>query len=550
MLLFDKFIFYYKNTLKKIFPECLFEINILNFDYNTNQSRLLFGDISSNIALIISKKLKQHPFQIAQLIEEKIKNNEYIEKINIIKPGFINIFFKKSIYIDYININLIKKELITKTTELNRKYNIEFVSANPTGPLHIGHGRNAILGDILQRIFKLKGYEVNSEYYINDTGNQIYNLGKSLFQRYAEKCGQNIIFDENGYCGNYIIDIATELYQKNKDTLINKDIHWFGEYAKKELLEEIKKTLDEYHVNFDNWFSEMTLHKSNEITHAVEALNKKGFIYKTNDNAIWFKATHFGDEKDRVLKKSDGSWTYTAADIAYFLNKINRGYTDIIMILGQDHHSFKIRIEAIAKAFEFDMTRFHVILYQLVTLKNEGEAIRMSKRKGNSICLQDIIDTVGTDVARFFYLHRKADAHLDFDIDIALQKNTDNPVFYIQYSIVRIQSIFNKIKISIEYKEIMEAIMEYTLDDYDKLLLRKINLFNATLNTIIESLEPHILAYYTIELAALFHAFYNRFTIITENDKTTRSRYAISFLTQQTLKECAILLGISIPNNM
>lgn len=551
---FNAFISDYRATLIKIFPQLDINEIYLNFDQNVTSVRSHFGDLSSNIALLIGKEIKKNPLEVAQIITSHLLTYPYIEKIDIIKPGFINIFFKQTFYQEHVK-NLLHydtyKNTITKTTETNKKYNIEFVSANPTGPLHIGHGRNAILGDILGRIFRLKGYNIHSEFYINDAGGQIQKLGNSLFLRYQEQCGISITFDQNGYHGEYIINLAKKLYHTYNDSLLGKEISWFASYAKDVLLSDIKETLHDYQVHFDEWFSENTLHQSGAIQKAIKLLEEKGLIYKTEeDNTLWFKSTHFGDEKDRVLKKSDGLWTYTAADIAYFLDKINRGYTDIIMILGQDHHSFKIRMEAIAKAFNFDITRFHIILYQLVTLKNENEVIKMSKRKGNSISLQDVIDTVGSDVARFFYLHRKADAHLDFDITVALEKNSHNPVFYIQYALVRMKSIINKIEKVIDTKEILPCIQAYTFSEQEKVLLRKINMFNDILNTITKTLEPHLLAYYTIELASCFHTFYMNHTVLADNPSISKVRYGLTLITKHTLEQCAIVLGITIPESM
>ncbi len=554
MSCFNAFISHYRATLGEIFPQLDINGLHLNFDQNVTSTRSHIGDMSSNIALVIGKEIKKNPLEVAQMISSHVSKNPYIEKIDIIKPGFINIFLKQSFYQEQLHYLLnydSYKNTITQTAEPQKKYNIEFVSGNPTGPLHIGHGRNAILGDILARIFRLKGYNAHSEFYINDAGGQIQKLGNSLFLRYQEQCGIPITFDKNGYHGEYIIDLAKGLYQTYNDSLLQKDLNWFANYAKDILQSQIKQTLDEYQVHFDEWFSEKTLHQSGAIQKAVDLLDEKGLLYTTEeDNTLWFKSTHFGDEKDRVLKKSDGLWTYTAADIAYFLDKINRGYTDIIMILGQDHHSFKIRMEAIAQAFNFDINRFHIILYQLVTLKNENEVIKMSKRKGNSISLQDVIDTVGSDVARFFYLHRKADAHLDFDITVALEKNSHNPVFYIQYALVRMKSIINKVEKVIEAQEILPCMSSYTFSEQEKVLLRKINMFNEVLNGIIKTLEPHLLAYYTIELASCFHTFYMNHTVLHDNPSITKVRYGLTLITKHTLEQCAIVLGITIPESM
>lgn len=550
MFLFEDFFLWFKSTVINVFPAAdLSDIGI-NFDYNDEPSRFEFGDLSTNIALLLSKKLKKNPKEIAELIKNKTESYQYIDKIIIAGSGFINIYFHDALYKKYYKNLLNNADLLYTRLRSNKKYNIEFVSANPTGPLHIGHGRGGIIGDVCGRVLSLKGYLVDTEYYINDAGNQIEKLGKSLYYQYAILCQKEVLFPENGYQGEYIIELAKELYKKHDAVLLINEIDWFSEYAKNILLKDIKNTLLEYQIIYSYWFSEKTLHASHAIGKAVNILLEKGYVYETGEGTVWFKSTLFGDEKDRVLKKSDGTWTYTAADIAYFLNKLERGFTDIIMILGQDHHSFKIRIEAIARAFSFDVTKLHIILYQLVTLKNEGEVVRMSKRKGNSVELQNIIDTVGSDVARFFYLQRKADAHLDFDLKEALEKSNKNPVFYIQYALVRIKSILEKsngLVIQADYDKTIEMI---NLNIHERILLRKIALFDSVLNQICIMFNPHILTYYTIELASLFHSFYTMYSIIDEDKNITCYRLGLCYLIKQVLEKCTNLLGISIPERM
>lgn len=524
--------------------------NSLEIQINTDSKRIEFGDISTNAPLILAKIVKKNPAVIAEIIIKKFEDDENIKKIEFAGMGFINIFFKNQVYQNYYQSLLKKEILIINKLHSKKKYNVEFVSANPTGPLHIGHGRGAIIGDVLSKVLKIKGYEASTEFYINDAGNQIERLGKSVQSAYLSHCNIKNKTPENGYKGYYIEEITEEIVKKEKNNKIDSAVNWFSDYAKNILLKKIKKTLLDYQVTFDMWFSEKTLHESLAIDNAIVLLTEKGFTYETDDKTLWFKSTLFGDDKDRVLKKQDGQWTYIAADIAYFLNKINRGFDHIVMILGQDHHSFKIRLEAIAKAFNFDISNLTIILYQLITLKNDGELMRMSKRKGNSIELETIIDTVGSDVARFFYLNKKADAHLDFDIKEALEKSNANPVFYIQYAMVRIKSIFEKVNGIISDTEIINNEDEYEFTDLEKLLLKKISLFDKTLEKIITLSQPHLLTYYTTELVALFHSFYTSHPIISPEVAITKKRLGLLKIIYETLNYCVNILRISIPDKM
>lgn len=534
------------NDFNKNFPLEKLEINP-----NTDIKKKEFGDISINAPMILAKIKKENPVVLAKEIRDLFADNFEIEKIEIAGGGFLNFFLKDSFFKKYLFELIDQKMFFMKQQYDLNNYNIEFVSANPTGPLHIGHGRGAIIGDVLAKIMKLKGYRVTREFYINDAGSQIEKLGKSVFAMYKNFCGIESIFPEDGYHGYYIKEIAERLYKEHGNQILEKEITFFSFYAKEKLLKNIENTLLEYQVQFDVWFSEKQLHDDAMIEKAIDILDKKGFIYIADDQSIWFKSILFGDEKDRVLKKSNGEWTYTAADIAYFLNKIDRGFTKIIMILGQDHHSFKIRLEAIAAALGFDLNNFYIILYQLVTLKNEGELVRMSKRKGNSIELSTVIDVVGSDVARFFYLNKKADAHLDFNIKDALEKNTNNPVFYIQYAIVRIKSILEKAELYIDINKIKENDIEDSFQEIEKLLLKQIATLDHTLEKILLYQAPHLISYFTSELASLFHSWYNFEQIIDkENEKRTKKKLLLIKSVQDCLFICADILGIKIPDRM
>jgi arginyl-tRNA synthetase len=514
----------------------------LHIDYNVLSNREQFGDCSINIALLVAKEYKKNPREVAEQLRSLcLQEIKKIKEIEIAGPGFLNIFFLDVLYLSYMNTLLSDLSLLFDRTILQEKYNVEFVSANPTGLLHVGHGRGAIIGDVLSAVLKERGYNVTREYIINDAGKQIDVLGESL-EAFCE--GKENELSQGTYRGQYLREIADSLGEQKQS--MSKEA--MRNYAVDSIMQIIQKTLSDYGVTFDRFFSEKTLHVSGKIEEAVCFLRDKGYVYADDEGVLWFSSTRFGDDKDRVLKKRDGDWTYTATDVAYLQDKIRRGYTKIVMVLGQDHHSFKERLEGICEALGFPRENFHILLYQLVTLKNDDEVFRMSKREGKIVSLSDIIDTVGTNAARFFYLQRKADAHLDFDISQALLKTTENPVFYIQYAYVRMVSLLSKFPLPDSL--LKENFDEYNLSVYEKRLLKKISLFTNTLDSIISSLEPHHLTYYTLELCQLFHAFYTAHKIITENYCETLFRMRLVFLVKEVLEKCGKLLGITYPPSM
>ena len=416
-----------------------------SFELNTDDQKQQFGDITSNAALVLAKALKQSPRDIAQTISEKF-HEENIEKIEIAGPGFLNFFLKPEAFSKLAQELFEQKQSFFKPETLNSKaINIEFVSANPTGPLHFGHGRGGIIGDVLGNVLRFLGHKVTKEFYINDAGLQIQKLGTSLKIRYQQKSGMDVTVPEDAYHGTYLIDLANQLFTEHGKKLLDQPDEFFTTYAMAKLLEQIKQTLQDYGINYDEWFSEQSLHESSKIEQALAILEKYGHLYE-QDGALWFTSTKFGDDKDRVLRKQSGNLTYAAADIAYMQNKINRGHEHLIYILGHDHHSYATRLKSILQALKLEQYQLDIILYQLVHMKERGKNVRMSKRKGNIVTLQDVIDTVGKDVARFFYLNRKADAQLEFDLELALTQTDENPVCYIQYAYSRTGSILAKSK--------------------------------------------------------------------------------------------------------
>lgn len=520
-----------------------------SFDINSDPEKATFGDINSNAAMILAQALKTNPRAIAQTVTEKF-SDECILNIEIAGPGFLNFFLTDAGLLELAHQIFNEKEQFFKPTLPPKKINIEFVSANPTGPLHFGHGRNGILGDTLANILSFIGHDVTREFYINDAGAQIIKLGNSLKTRYLQTIGQAIEMPEDAYHGQYLIDFAAELAHMHGATLIDKDSTYFQDIAKQKMLVQQKQTLDAYGIRFDIWFSEKALKDSTNITDFIQKLTDHGYTY-TLDGALWFATTQFGDDKDRVLQKSDGTYTYLAGDLPYLVNKLERGYDKLIMILGQDHHSFVIRLHALMQALGYNPEKLSVILYQLVHITKNGQSAKMSKRAGTIVDLHDIIETVGKDVARFFYLNRKADAELEFDLELALTTTSENPVYYVQYAYVRTCSIFEKAThINPDFINI-STVDFTTLSLQEKNIIKKIVALKNLLVTINTSYQTHLLAYYTYELANLFHTYYNSTKAIIPDDiAQTKNNLCIIKIVQKTLDLCCTLMGISSPTKM
>ncbi len=581
-------------------------INATPFLLNIDPTKQEFGDLNSTIALTLAKQLKRSPISIAKEIADTY-TSEYIEKIEVAGAGFLNLFFSPKA------ISLLAQELYTQKENFFKQINpekpdsdqaikrisLEFISANPTGPLHFGHGRGGIIGDVLGNIFSFLGHQVTKEFYINDAGKQIAKLGES-FKIRCQQIAQSstitpqitpqttiseitipnivapeliipdtdipdiiipdtvtpntmtpdIAIPEGGYQGEYLITMAQDFMDNHNgaERLSYEPDSFFQEYAKEKLLKAIKETLDNYGITFDVWFSEKTLHQSGAITNALDFLAKHGTLYE-KEGALWFASTQFGDDKDRVVRKTTGELTYVAADIAYMIDKKERGYTQLIMTLGHDHHGYVERLQGIKRALEIP-TPLDIILYQLVKIKENGQQVRLSKRAGNIITLDDVIKTVGKDVARFFYLNRKADAQLEFDLELALKKSDENPVYYVQYALVRTGSILQKAKTSTVFENIGAQDAEH-LGNQEILLLKKIAFFKELLTSISTTFQTHQLAYYVHELAQLFSSYYAKHKIIDLNQiSQSRARLLLVLLMQNTLRINLELLGISRPERM
>lgn len=538
-----------KNSISSLFPllskDTLAKIEL---QLNTDPAKQQFGDLSSNCALVIAKELKQNPLSIAQTIQSSF-SHPALERIDIV-ANFINM----TLSLDAVrelgaSLAQQKEQFFSDSQEQKRNFSLEFVSANPTGPLHIGHGRGGIIGDVLARVLRFLGHAVTTEFYINDAGSQMQKLGNSLRIRCEQLLGHPVELPEDAYHGSYMVSLAQECIDQNGSSVLEQPPAFFIQYAEKRLLAQLKKTLADYGISFDVWFSEKTLHESGAIEKALELLQARGYLY-IKDDAAWFTSTQFGDDKDRVVKKGSGELTYVAADVAYAQNKMSRGFDQLIMVLGQDHHSYVVRLKAVMEALGYDPAQLDVILYQLVTLKESGQSLRLSKRAGRSITLEDVIETVGTDVARFFYLHKKADAHLDFDIELALKHTEENPVYYIQYAYVRTKSILEKASLEAALLNISEKDSRF-IGEAERLVIKKIIALKTLLKTIGAKYQTHLLAYYTIELAQQFHNYYSHHRVIDiEQLEQSRGRLFVTKVLQDTFKLCFDLLGISAPEKM
>lgn len=519
----------------------------VDFVINTDPQKAQFGDINCTVALQLAKQLHKTPREIAQEIVNNFKH-PFIKKIEIAGPGFLNFYLALDIFKVLAQELFDQKDTFFKAEQPTIHYNIEFVSANPTGPLHLGHGRGGIIGDTLTRVLKFLGYQVCAEHYINDAGAQMQKLGNSLKIRCQQELGQSIQLPEDAYHGQYLKDLAAQCVNEYGTTVLEQPDTFFIEYGYQHLLTLLKQTLHEYGIEFDVWFSEKTLHAI-KIKEALELLQKNGYLYNA-DGAVWFRSTYFGDDKDRVLKKADGEYTYAAADAAYLLAKAERGFNHIIIVLGQDHHSYPKRLEGIRKALDLDNVKLECIIYQLVSIKEGDQYLKLSKRAGRIIGLSDVTQTVGKDIARFFYLNRKADAHLDFDMDLALSKTDENPVYYLQYAYVRTKSILEKAQEHPGLEGITADDAQY-LTDGEVLMLKKIIELKTLLATIATNHQVHLIAYYLLEVAHIFHNYYHHNRVIEpETVGQSRGRLLLTALVKEQFERCLDLMGVSKPETM
>jgi len=536
-------------TFFKLTPHDAHAFGMLSI--NDSELKSHQGDLSSTCALQLSRYLSRNPRDIARDIAESFSHRA-IERTECVNPGFLNFYLTHEAFAALASFFYTHQDRAFKPAALQRRnYSIEFVSANPTGPLHFGHGRGGIIGDVLGNILSFLGHTVTKEFYINDAGAQITKLGLSLRARCLQQLGKDVPMPEDGYHGDYLVQIAQDLVaQKTPEQIETADVSFFSCYAQAKLLDSIEKTLSRYGIRYDVWFSEKILHDSGAITRVLDQLRAAGYVYE-KEGALWFEATRFGDDKDRVVARSTGELTYVAADIAYLCNKVERGNNELVMVLGQDHHGYAARLYAALKAVKLDnQAILSTILYQLVRMTHEQEYIKMSKRAGMIVTLDDVVDRVGTDIARFFYLYRKADAHLDFDLALAVTHSDENPVYYIQYALVRTKSILHKARQNTVFASLSAADLA-SIGPSETLVLKKIAHLEYVLASVAKNHQTHVLAYYTHELAQIFNRYYGNHTVINPAEVSqSRARLCTVSLVESTLTLLLRLLGITAPEHM
>jgi arginyl-tRNA synthetase len=539
------------------------------------------GEFASNLAMVFAKKVGMPPRELAQAIIDRIPRSRQVDRMEIAGPGFINFFLQRCALTGVIKDVLRQGERYGNLLRGGRKrVTVEFVSANPTGPLHVGHGRGAAYGASLASILATAGYRVQREYYVNDNGRQMDILAVSVWLRYLELCGENVGFPDNGYRGDYIYDkhgdkwrftrlevnddlppavseggdgeiYLDALIGRARDLLGKKGYLVFFNKALDNILSGFRDDLSDFGVHFDEWFSERDLEESAAVSHAIDRLRENGHLYEKN-GATWFRASALGDEKDRVVIRDNGRTTYFASDIAYFLNKIERGFDTALYVLGADHHGYVARLKAAATGLGEDPERLEVLLVQFAVLFRFGEKVQMSTRSGQFITLRELMEEVTTDAARFFYVMRSHEQHLDFDLDLAKSRTNENPVFYIQYAHARICSVFRNLEQMDERHNtaIGEAALDMLTEDHEMQLMRSISKFPEIIDSAARIRSPHLLAHYLHALATDLHSYYNAHQFLVSDENLRNARLNLILSTRTVLAKGLGLLGVTAPEEM
>ncbi len=543
------------------------------------------GDYATNIALMLSKQAKTSPHELAKIIVNQLEDASFIKKTEIAGPGFINFFLSDASSTSIVSEIIELGEMYGKS-EIGKGQSIllEYVSANPTGPLHVGHGRGAAYGATVSNLLRNIGFKVDNEYYVNDAGRQMDILTVSIFLRYLSLCGEQIRFPDNGYQGQYINDIADsivvesgesfkqsadivfenickdgneggdkeshidELIARAKD-LLGDNFQTIFQVGIDSILGGIKDDLADFGVRFEKWFSEQSLIDSGLSESCITRLKDSGHIYK-KDGALWFKTTNYGDEKDRVVVRDNGNHTYFASDIAYHLEKLERGYDKIINVWGADHHGYIPRVKASIGALGHKPDKLEILLVQFANLYRGGKKVQMSTRSGSFVTLEDLRKEVGNDAARFFYILRKSEQHMDFDLDLAKSKTNENPVFYIQYAHARICSVFRQANEKGFESNLEEANLSLLTEEVEKNILRELSRYKSVIESAAIQYEPHQLAYYLRDLATQFHSYYNACTFILEDQDLTQARLSLIHAAKQILRNGLSILGVGAPESM
>ena len=572
-----------KGILSNLYGSSDIDIDQYEINLQDNKDKE-HGDLASNIALILAKPLKKNPKEIANEVIQQFDIDEDVLKVEVAGPGFINFFLSKNSHGEVLKTILSEKEKYGKIMPQNKSVLIEYVSSNPTGPLHVGHGRGAVFGSVLSSLLKEAGFEVDEEYYINDFGRQMNILSISLWIRYAQLFDNQIQMIKNGYQGGYLKVIAEKLKKnKGKEFVINSEItlnifdskdkddeqftdhiidalkselgnnfNFLRDFALQEIIFQIKEDLSNFGVNHNKWFSESSLYQNdnesmNLVEETIENLQSNGFVYQ-KDDAIWFKSCDFGDDKDRVLKRGNGEYTYFASDVAYHLDKYERGYDRIINIWGSDHHGYIPRVRAAMEASQKDKDKLEVVFIQFANLIREGKKVTMSTRSGEFITLNELIEEVSTEAARFFYINRKADQHLDFDLDLAKEQSKNNPLYYIQYAHARICSVLRRADANNE--ELKKSNLELLDSDREVELQKMLKQYPAVIERAALSSEPHLICYYLRDLASIFHSYYNSEKFLIKDENLMRSRLFLLCGVKQVVHNGLSILGINAPEEM
>jgi arginyl-tRNA synthetase len=540
-----------------------------------------WGDLATTVAMTLASAEKRAPYDVAQIIVDHLRPHTAIfERVEIARPGFLNMTIKQDLWLQVLMEIAVQGEAYGRCDlGQGRRVLVEYVSANPTGPLHVGHGRGAAVGQALSNLLRAAGYDVVTEYYVNDAGRQMKLLGASVYARYLERHGRTVTFPEDGYRGSYIIQVAERIQERLGPALLDLPAEQAEErcreLAGENLLQLIRQDLARFGVTLDSWFSEASLVSTGLVERVLDELRTRGLLFE-EEGALWFRSSAFGDDKDRVVRKQEGEWTYLASDIAYHRDKLMRGYDLLVDVWGADHHGYIGRMEAAVQAYGHPKERLRVVLVQMVNLLRGGKKVEMSKRAGEFITMREVMDEVGADAAKFFFLMRRSDSHLDFDLDLAKRQSAENPVYYVQYAHARLSSVFRIAEErGIPVPQPQEASLGLLLDPDELSLIRKLSDYPSVVQGSAATLEPHRITFYLQELAGLLHTFYYKHRIMpvlgesevadeqfvsagervvkqreSVTPELTAARLAMMRQVQQVIRNGLRLLGISAPDRM
>ncbi len=528
------------------------------WDYPSESS---FGDLSTTVAFSLAKQVRKRPQEIAEAIVKRLTlDPSVVERVEVAGAGYLNVFIAKHWWHQVIREILRAGALYGRAqVGKGKKVQVEFVSANPTGPLHVGHGRGAALGDALANLLQAVGFQVEREYYVNDAGTQTEILGRSVFARYQQLLGRDVPFPEVGYQGRYIMELARAIIQREGDRFLNADektaVPAFSAFAIKEILRWIRADLDAFGVHFDRWFEESALYKRHPeqaqtlLEEALALLKEKGLIYE-EEGALWFRSTAFGDDKDRVLIRSSGEPTYYASDVAYHLEKFRRGYDLVIDIWGHDHHGYVQRVKAAVQALGYPKDALQILLIQLVNLLRGGRPVAMSTRAGEFVTLKEVLDEVGKDAARFIFLTRRAEAPLDFDLEVAKAQSDENPVYYVQYAYARLSSVLREAEKAGFHAPYLDADLSLLTLPEELSLVKQMALYPEVILGAAMNFEPHRLTVYLQEVAGQLHRYYRRHRFISADSSLSRARLALAEAVRSIIGDALGLLGVAVPERM